>query len=91
MVRVTQELVTDGLTVTIDLLGEDTVERAQAEAIAAAYIALLKGLYEAGLTSCAEVSVKLSAVGQVLPGDGNKIALDNAREICQAAATWARA
>ena len=86
VVRVTHELVTDGLTATIDHLGEDTVDRAQAEGVAAAYIALLKGMYEAGLTSSAEVSVKLSAVGQVLPGDGERIALDNAREICQAAA-----
>jgi len=86
VVRVTHELVTDGLTATIDHLGEDTVDRAQAEGVAAAYVALLKGLYEAGLTSSAEVSVKLSAVGQVLPGDGERIALDNAREICQAAA-----
>ncbi len=85
-VRVTHELVTDGLTATIDHLGEDTVDRVQAEGVAAAYVALLKGLYEAGLTSTAEVSVKLSAVGQVLPGDGERIALDNAREICQVAA-----
>src|SRR6476660_4706990 len=33
-----------------------------------------------------EVSLKLSALGQYLPGDGHKIALDHAREICQAAA-----
>ena len=50
-------------------------------------------LSEAGLTQGgrAEVSVKLSALGQALPGDGHKIALDHAREICQAAdATPAR-
>ncbi len=39
----------------------------------------------AGLTKNAEVSVKLSAVGQALPGDGEKIALENARTICLAA------
>ena len=33
----------------------------------------------------AEVSVKLSAVGQALPGDGPQIATDNARRICEAA------
>ena len=33
-----------------------------------------------------EVSLKLSALGQMLPGDGKKIALEHAREICQAAA-----
>jgi proline dehydrogenase len=85
-VRVTHEIVADGLTATIDHLGEDTADRAQAEEAAAAYVALLKGLNEAGLTSSAEVSVKLSAVGQALAGDGERIALDNAREICQAAA-----
>ena len=31
------------------------------------------------------MSVKLSAVGQALPGDGEKIALENARAICEAA------
>ncbi len=85
-VRVTRELVTDGLTTTIDHLGEDTFDRAQAEGVAAAYISLLKALWDAGLTDSAEVSVKLSAVGQALPGDGERIALENAREICQAAA-----
>jgi proline dehydrogenase len=85
-VRVTREIVADGLTATIDHLGEDTADRAQAEEVAAAYVALLKGLNEAGLTASAEVSVKLSAVGQALVVDGERIALDNAREICQAAA-----
>jgi proline dehydrogenase len=85
-VRVTREIVADGLTATIDHLGEDTAGRAQAEEAAAAYVALLKGLNDAGLTAGAEVSVKLSAVGQALVGDGERIALDNAREICQAAA-----
>jgi proline dehydrogenase len=33
-----------------------------------------------------EVSLKLSALGQYLEGDGHKIALEHAREICQAAA-----
>ena len=85
-VRVTGDLVGAGLTTTIDYLGEDTLDRAQAERIATAYVHLLKALHGAGLTSSAEVSVKLSAVGQALPGDGEKIALDNAREISQAAA-----
>jgi Proline dehydrogenase len=45
-------------------------------------------LGEAGLTQGgkAEVSLKLSALGQALPGDGAKIAVEHAREICQAAA-----
>lgn len=85
-------LVQDGLTVTLDHLGEDTTERAQADAVAGAYRELLAALDRAGLTErCGpltarvEVSVKLSAVGQALGADGEKIALENARDICAAA------
>ena len=85
-VRAAADLASAGLTATIDHLGEDTLDRAQAERVAEAYVELLAGLRDAGLTEVAEVSVKLSAVGQALPGDGEKIALDNAREICRAAA-----
>ncbi len=85
-VRVTDELVRENLTVTIDYLGEDTLDRAQADAVTAEYTNLLAALKDHELTDKAEVSVKLSAVGQALPGDGQKIALDNARIICQAAA-----
>jgi proline dehydrogenase len=85
-VRAADDLASAGLTATIDHLGEDTLDRAQAERVAEAYVELLAGLRDAGRTDVAEVSVKLSAVGQALPGDGEKIALDNAREICRAAA-----
>ncbi|MDQ1721336.1 MAG: proline dehydrogenase, partial [Pseudonocardiales bacterium] len=51
-----------------------------------AYESALAGLAAAGNADCAEVSVKLSAIGQSLPGDGQRIALDGARRICQAAA-----
>jgi proline dehydrogenase len=85
VVRVTEQLVGKGLLATIDHLGEDTVEVAQAEVTTSAYLELLGALQEAELTGEAEVSVKLSAVGQALPGDGEKIALDNARLICEAA------
>ena len=85
-VRVTRELVNENLTVTIDHLGEDTLDRAQADAVTAEYLGLLAALKDHGLTDMAEVSVKLSAVGQALPGDGEKIALENAQQICQAAA-----
>ena len=86
-VRVTRELVDSGRLVTIDHLGEDTLELEQAEATRDAYLALLDGLGEAGLTASAEVSVKLSAVGQALPGDGEKIARDFAASICERATT----
>ncbi|TDE10987.1 proline dehydrogenase family protein [Jiangella asiatica] len=85
-VRVAGELVDEGLTVTIDHLGEDTFDRAQAVTVAQAYVSLLEALQKAELGVEAEVSVKLSAVGQALSGDGEAIALENARQICQAAA-----
>ncbi len=84
-VDATAALVSDGRLVTLDHLGEDTTEPAQAAATRDAYLTLLRLLGEAGLTDRAEVSVKLSAVGQALPGDGEKVALENARAICQAA------
>jgi proline dehydrogenase len=84
-VRAAGELAADGRLVTLDHLGEDTTEPAQAAAIRDAYLHLLRMLGDAGLTDRAEVSVKLSAVGQALPGDGEKVALENARAICQAA------
>ena len=86
-VHATRDLVADGRLVTIDHLGEDTLDLTQAEATRDAYITLLRLLSEARLTAGAEVSVKLSAVGQALPGDGDKIALEHARQICSAAAT----
>ncbi len=84
-VRATSELVGHGLYVSLDHLGEDTLDRSQADATVQAYLDLLAALAKAELTSCAEVSVKLSAVGQALPGDGERVAADNARRICAAA------
>lgn len=84
-VRAAGELASEGLLSTIDHLGEDTLDLAQATATVEAYLRLLDGLDDAGLAAAAEVSVKLSAVGQALPGDGEKIALDNARKIAQKA------
>ena len=87
-VRDTTALVEDGLTVTIDHLGEDTTEPAQAEQVRDAYLTLLTRLSDAGLTQGgrAEVSVKLSAIGQALGPDGPKVSTDHARTICEAAA-----
>jgi proline dehydrogenase len=72
--------------VTLDHLGEDVTTRDQAEQTVAAYTELLKVLGAAGLADRAEVSVKLSAVGRSLGPDGETLALDNARRICQGAA-----
>ncbi len=84
-VTTTRELAEDNLSATLDFLGEHTRDREQADATMRAYADVLAALSRAGLTPAAEVSVKLSAVGQALPGDGEKIALDNARTICRAA------
>jgi proline dehydrogenase len=81
--------VDQGIRVTLDFLGEDTLDADQAEATVAAYLEVLEALSARGLTRMAEVSVKLSAIGQALPDDvaggGHKIALENARTICRAA------
>jgi proline dehydrogenase len=84
-VEATAALVADGLTVTLDFLGEDTLDVAQADATVHAYLDVLQQLSAQGLARHAEVSVKLSAIGQALPDGGHKIALDNARTICRAA------
>ena len=72
--------------VTLDHLGEDIAERAQADANVAAYEHILGLLGDAGLADRVEVSVKLSAFGQSLETDGDKIALEGARRVCAAAA-----
>jgi proline dehydrogenase len=82
-------LLADGLTVSLDHLGEDTTDATQAQAVVTAYLELLGALEQAGLTerlgqltARSEVSVKLSAIGQALGGDGERIALEHARRIC---------
>ncbi|HET7328321.1 MAG TPA: proline dehydrogenase family protein [Nocardioidaceae bacterium] len=85
VVEAARDVVADGRLATLDFLGEDTVDRAQADATVQAYLSVLQALTVAGLTPATEVSLKLSALGQALPGDGRKIALDNARQICSAA------
>jgi proline dehydrogenase len=71
-----------GLTVTVDRLGEETRDAAAAAATASAYTRLLEALRPLGLGERAEVSVKLSAVGQEL---SDELALENATAICAAA------
>lgn len=75
------ELIADRL-VSIDHLGEDTSDRAEADAATATYLELLGRLGEEGLTGRAEVSIKLSALGAALPGGGAAMAADNAAKIC---------
>jgi proline dehydrogenase len=80
--RVTRILTGDGLQVSLDHLGEDTRDTATARAAVDAYISLAQRLADEGLAARAEMSVKLSAVGQALD---ESMALDNASAICDAA------
>jgi proline dehydrogenase len=84
--RVIDELAAAGLCCTLDFLGEDVSSAEQADSTVRAYESVLGKLAAGGQAEVAEVSVKLSAIGQSLPEDGEKIALDGARRICQAAA-----
>lgn len=86
-VRVTSVLRQTGRVATIDYLGEYTTDPAQATRTREAYLDLLHRLQEENLSQHgqAEVSLKLSALGQSLAVDGDAIALDNARQICLAA------
>ena len=83
-VRASTALTGQGLAVSLDHLGEDTVDAGQADATVKAYLVLLQRLSDAGLTSGGrtEVSVKLSAVGQTID---DALALEGARRICEAA------
>ncbi len=75
-----------GLQVTMDHLGEDITDGAGATSTVNAYLELISALSTAGIVEGAEVSVKLSAVGQSLP-DGEALALANASRIMDAAYT----
>ena len=83
--RIARMLADANLTVTVDHLGEDTTKLEQATEATRAYLELLNRLADAGLADIAEVSIKLSAVGQFLGADGERIATENARSICAAA------
>ncbi|MDG9704773.1 proline dehydrogenase family protein [Streptomyces sp. DH37] len=74
-----------GLEVTLDHLGEDVTDRTEALRARDAYLALAEALREAGLGVRAEMSVKLSAFGQALPG-GDDIAYANVLPVVEAAA-----
>ncbi|MFS3127204.1 proline dehydrogenase family protein [Nocardioides sp. Bht2] len=73
-----------GLRTSVDHLGEDTLDLAQAEATVRAYEEVLAASANRGLAQLGEVSVKLTAIGLALD-DGEQVALANARRICRAA------
>ena len=82
-----QRLIASGLAVTLDYLGEDTVDPDQAAAVAQEYVTLLERLAAAGLAADgrAEVSVKPTAVGLGLADQGAKIAAGHIARICAVA------
>lgn len=80
-----RELRRHRLKVTVDVLGEGVTDPAGAAGNAQAYQQLLTALEDAGLTADAEVSVKLSALGQALPDQGHEVALAHAAEIADRA------
>ncbi len=84
---VTRRLLDDGLLVTLDYLGEDTVDPQQAAAVTGEYVRLLGRLGAAGMSAGgrAEVSVKSTAVGLDLAEHGEKTARENIARICVAA------
>ena len=84
-----EQLRHSGRLISIDYLGEDVTDIDTANATVDAYLALLDGLGSRDESVSAvrplEVSLKLSALGQALPRDGEKIALENAHTICERA------
>jgi proline dehydrogenase len=83
----TRQLIASNRLVTIDFLGEDTLDPEQAAAVAEEYIRLLRQLSDAGLSAGgkAEVSVKPTAVGLGLAEHGEKTARENIVRIATAA------
>lgn len=74
--------------VSIDYLGEDVTDADTAEATVKAYLQLLDALGTFGSSGTVrplEVSLKLSALGQAVGSDGDKIAYENAHTICRRA------
>lgn len=85
------DLLKSGRFISLDFLGEDTTDAAQATATVEAYLSLLRAYAALTLPDSTgarplEVSLKLSAMGQALPTVGRDTALANARVICAAAA-----
>jgi proline dehydrogenase len=77
-------LTAEGIAVTLDHLGEDVTDRAEATRSRDAYLAALDALAPLGFARRVEVSVKLSAFGQALPG-GHDVALELVRPVVEAA------
>ncbi len=72
-----------GLRSTLDYLGEDITDVAQAVETVETYRLLVTRLAETGLAAGNEISVKLSALGQSLGPDGPKGATERAYDLVQ--------
>jgi len=83
---VVRTLVAQDLSVTIDHLGESVQSARAATANRDEYLRLVDGLAALDLGPRAELSVKLSAFGQAMPG-GHDLALANVRAVVAAAAS----
>ncbi|GAA4850773.1 proline dehydrogenase family protein [Pseudonocardia benzenivorans] len=84
--RVARALVDAGCAVSLDHLGEDVTDAAEAGRAVDAYREVLEAVAAAGLADRVEVSVKLSALGQGLGAGGEAIAYEHAAAICAVAA-----
>ncbi|WP_375540218.1 proline dehydrogenase family protein [Nocardia sp. XZ_19_385] len=89
LLPVVADLLASRRLISVDFLGENTTDRAQADAMVAEYLSLINDLAAAprpalpGIGAApVEVSVKLSALGQALPVDGPAIATENLRILC---------
>jgi proline dehydrogenase len=76
-------LVEGGLRVSLDFLGEDITDVSQAEETVGAYRTIVSRLAEVGLADGAEVSAKLSALGQSLGPDGPRQSTERAFALVQ--------
>ncbi|RBY75639.1 proline dehydrogenase [Blastococcus sp. TF02-09] len=81
---VLHRLAADGIAVALDHLGEDVTDRAEAVRSRDACLRALEALAPLRLGGAAELSVKLSAFGQGLPG-GHDVALGLVRPVADAA------
>ncbi|WP_030900294.1 proline dehydrogenase family protein [Streptomyces sp. NRRL F-5126] len=79
-----ETMASQGLEVTLDVLGEDVTDPAEATRSRDAYLRLIEVLGPLQLGERAEMSVKLSCMGQALDG-GHDIALKNVTAIVEAA------
>jgi proline dehydrogenase len=85
-VGATADVTATGRLVSLDRLGDETESVEQARSARDEYVDLIAALHANGLTAETELSVKLSALGQLLPQDGEKIALELAHSIAARAA-----